>query len=73
MKRPCIAEIKLLPDQVEMLDLQIFEIVQAWSHSQDSTDLRALARSCYLQGLMDGSHPGVVANLSKLSGKESET
>lgn len=66
MLKPKAQIIHLTPEQAELLDLEIFEVIAAWHCSPDSHDLTALARSCYLQGLLDGSQPAVHQALARL-------
>ena len=66
MRKARTFEIGLAPDQVELLDLGIFDVLQAWAHSPEQYDLKALARNCYLQGLVDGSNPEIVTRLNDL-------
>lgn len=66
MNRRAIATTMQIPaDGAETLDLQIWPVLHQWKHL-GSSDLMELARSCYLQGLIDGSSPAVVAALAQL-------
>jgi hypothetical protein len=70
MKKPRTQEHKFTQDEAEVLDLQIYDVLQAWSHSEDRFDLKVLARSCYLQGLIDGCMPEVVSRVGELRAME---
>ena len=69
MKRSIATTISLPASDAETLDLQVWPVLDQWRHS-NSNDLMELARSYYLQGLVDGSRSEVIAALTTL--KENE-
>lgn len=69
MKTPLAVKIEVLLEHLNLIDSRLLGVFEVWRQSEFPNDLQALARICYLQGLLDGSDPQTVSHLKVLKGE----